>query len=303
MKTIDYLNTLLCNNVKCWGNTDKALEMLTETYGIKVSVYEDCLYVLNYSQIDSPKNHKITNECRSLVVCVTYVGDNNFPEFELVSRAFDRFYNYGEIPFPHKIDKLEAHEKMDGSLVTLWYDDTCMGEWAYRTRSMIMPENEINNWDRTWKDLIEKSLGTNYPDNLNKEFSYIFEVTSQENRVVVRYPENKPATLLAIRHIRSGEYVNVDSVDYQAEFNGWDRPKRYKFDTAEEAQEAALALPNLEEGYVMYRGGKAIGKMKNPAYVAAHHLRGEGLNPKRLLQLVWVRLMSTCQCSLKMTRC
>lgn len=286
-KTVNYLNTLLGTHLTSQDNPLKALEILTDTYGIKVSNFEDSLFVLNYDQINSKqKTNAIVKECRSLVVGLTFVGDRNIPEFELVSRSMDRFFNHGEVPFPHKIDKLEAHEKMDGSLVTLWFDDWCTGDWAYRTRSMIMPELEINNWSRTWKDLIEFSLGTKYPEYLNEEFSYILEVTGQENRVVVRYPDNKLATLLAVRNNVTGTYLPASIVGTIANIVGWDRPRCYKFKTIEEVEKAALALPNLEEGYVMYKDGTPIGKCKNPAYVAAHHLRGEGLNPKRCLQLV-----------------
>lgn len=282
-KTTQWLNRQLANSTP-----EQALAKLTEEFGIKVSSYEDSLFVLNYDQIKSPKTHSITKECRSLVVYVTFVGDINYPEFEVVSRSFDRFYNAGEVAFPHKIEKMTAHEKMDGSLVTVWFDDSLDGEWKYRTRSMIMPENEINAWDRTWKDLIETSLGWDEPyrlASLQKDMDYIFEVTGEENRVVVRYPEDRKATLLAMRD-KSGKYMPDTHVDYAAKLRGWLRPRRYEFDSLEHIQEAAANLPNLEEGYVMYYKGKPIGKIKNPAYVAAHHLRGEGLNPKRCLDLV-----------------
>lgn len=279
-KTTQWLNRQLVNSTP-----EQALAKLTEEFGIKVSSYEDSLFVLNYDQIKSPKTHSITKECRSLVVYVTFVGDINYPEFEVVSRSFDRFYNAGEVAFPHKIEKMTAHEKMDGSLVTVWYDDSVTGEWLYRTRSMIMPENEINAWNRTWKDLIETSLGWDTMCYLDREWDFIFEVTGEENRVVVRYPEDRKATLLAIRK-KDGSYLSDTVCDSVAKDNGWERPRRYEFDSLEHIQEAAANLPNLEEGYVMYYKGKPIGKIKNPAYVAAHHLRGEGLNPKRCLDLV-----------------
>jgi hypothetical protein len=214
-----------------------------------------------------------------------HTEDYNTPEFELVSRSMDRFFNHGEVPLPDQISDLSAHEKMDGSLVTLWYHNG----WKYRTRSMIMPDNQINAWDRTWKDLIEESLGWEpggFKYYLDKDDDYIFEVTGEENRVVVRYDNNKPATLLAIRNRVTGMYCNELYVDGIAKACGWDRPRRYTFTSFEEVASAAAALPNLEEGYVMYKGGVPVVKCKNPAYVAAHHLRGEGLNPKRCLQLV-----------------
>jgi len=271
LKVLQYLNNAQYRHDLSPSAT---LDFLKEELGIKYSYNEDYdLYVLNYDQINSPKDHKIVKECRSLVLEYT-------DEFKVVSRAFDRFFNYGEKKPPFKFDKLEAHEKMDGSLVTLFHHK---GQWLYRTKSMIMPELEINGWDRTWADLIQLSLG-----NILKVVpgeDYIFEVTGQENRVVVRYPEGRKATLLAIRK-EDGTYLPNDCVDILAKVNGWNRPRRYKFETIEDCNNAAAALPDLEEGYVMYRNGVPVCKVKNPAYVAAHHLRGEGLNPKRCLQLV-----------------
>lgn len=280
-KTTTYLNSLLENG--CF-TVDSAFERLSKDYGIKITNYNNCLYVLNYDQINSPKTNDIVKECRSLVLGVDFIGDLNEPEFYVDSYSFDRFFNAGEVKFPHKINKMTAHEKMDGSIVTLWYDDKYEGKWIYRTRSMIMPESNINGWDRTWKDLIESSIG-NY-ENVSEHFSYIFEVTGEENRVVVRYEKDKPATLLAVRSNITGKYLLDEEVDIIAEYNGWDRPRRFKFETLADVAEAASELPNLEEGYVMYYKGCPIGKVKNPAYVAAHHLRGEGLNPKRCLDLV-----------------
>lgn len=279
MKVVNYLNTLLNTKIP-----EDALNQLSETYGIKCTNYKDSLFVLNYDQIKSPKEHAFTEECRSLVIGIK---DGSFVA---LSRAFDRFFNYGEKKVPVKFDTLIAHEKMDGSLVTLWYDSHYTNSWLYRTKSMIMPELPINGWDKTWKELIEASLDycqDRFTDKLlPDDCSFIFEVTGQENRVVVRYPENRPATLLAIRSNNTGRYWSDEDVDKAALIMGWLRPRQYSFTTISECLEAAKELPNLEEGYVMYHNGKPVQKIKNPAYVAAHHLRGEGLNPKRCLQLV-----------------
>ena len=49
-------------------NSGKTLEDLNIEFGIKVSsneLFKD-IFVLNYDQINSPKNHGIVKECRSL---------------------------------------------------------------------------------------------------------------------------------------------------------------------------------------------------------------------------------------------
>lgn len=271
MQVIKYLN-------------EKSLAFLITEFSLSVNEWQDkegqILYVLNYDQIESPKNHPITNECRSLVV--TY-QDN---EWIIVSRSFDRFFNYGETQEQHDITKMTAYEKVDGSVVSLF---NWKGDWLYRTRSMIMPTSSVNGWETTWKDLIEPALfDKGFKDYLhNPAMTYIFEVVGRENRVVTRYEESA-AYLLAVRVNQTGYYTNTNFWD--PELRGWKLPKDYTFETFTDCVTAAKELRDLNEGFVLYDNfGTPKIKVKNPAYVAAHHLRGEGLNPKRIMQLILMK--------------
>lgn len=268
METIKYLN-------------ENSLSLLISEFSICVNEWrdKDCqiLYVLNYDQIESVKNHPITNECRSLVVT------KQNEEWIVVSRSFDRFFNYGEISEEHDISKMVAYEKLDGSIVSLFY---WKGEWLYRTRSMIMPTSSVNGWETTWKDLIEPVLlGKGFKDYLhNQAMTYIFEVVGRENRVVTKYDEPS-AYLLAVRVNQTGHYINPSF--WYPELRGWKLPKMFTFQTFSDCVKAAKELRDLNEGFVLYDDfGTPKIKVKNPAYVAAHHLRGEGLNPKRIMQLI-----------------
>ncbi len=81
---------------------------LQSNYNIKVKKYkEEGLIVLNYDQVFSPKNI-LTDECRGLILDLNY---------NLVSRAFDRFYNYGERNQDSLKSKFQVYEKIDGSLI------------------------------------------------------------------------------------------------------------------------------------------------------------------------------------------
>lgn len=264
---------------------DIALDALHAEYGIKYNIWEDKLVVLNYSQIDSPKFHPITIECRSLVL--------DLKTFEVVSRSFDRFFNHGEDErLKGKLDMamMTVDEKVDGSLIGLFY---YAGVWLYRTKSMIMPDTVINNNVEgiTWKDRIEEALPeVHNAGNLNKGTTYILELTCRENRVVTKYPcETGLLTLLAMRNNESGRYNQSKKTLNEVCVNfGFRSPRTYSFRTFEECAIAAKELRNLEEGYVLYdHCGVPCVKLKNPAYVAAHHLRGEGcLTEKRILDLV-----------------
>ena len=261
MKTVEYLN-------------EHGMDSLKEELAIKVTEYSETnLYVLNYDQINSPKLHEVVRECRSLVVeCVDGV-------WSVVSRSFDRFFNHGEVTSEHHpLHQYTAYEKLDGSLLSVFFHNN---QWMYRTRSMIMPTTLVNGFGSTWKEFIEDALGwETLQGQLNPNNTYIFEVVGADNRVVVRYSE-RASYLLAIRNNSTGEYQKV------VELDGIKQPRKFSFNSVEDCLESVKALPNLEEGYVMYDNkGVPQVKVKSPAYVAAHRLRGEGLTHKRVIELV-----------------
>lgn len=297
MKVLEKLNTYLkasfvvynSGNIKM--NIETALADLKSIYGIKSKVYfKEGIVVLNYDQIECPKGkgNSVVRECRSLVL---YLPTIESPEFTVCSRSFDRFFNVGEVQCDIReadIVSCEAHEKMDGSLVTLYYVEGI--GWSWRTKSQAFSEAQINDMGLTFKDLIDQAASAKLKDALSiggllVDHSYIFEVTSQLNRVVVKY-EKPQLTLLAVRANETGRHLLSNTVDFFSRILEVNRPKRFTFDTLEALSDAVKGLPNLEEGYVMYKDNKPVAKCKNPAYVAAHHMKGEGLNPKRICQLV-----------------
>lgn len=286
MKTIEWLNAQD-------GTPVEVLESLRELKGIKYSCNPDYpkLYVLNYCQINSPKYDAMVRECRSLVV--EFDG-----EWRVVSRSFDRFYNYGEKGGEVDVTECVAYDKLDGSLICVfWYNN----EWLYRTRKMIMPKVHINDdiLNPTWDVVIEEALGETwmedaetYKDNLedpDRYYTFIFEVTSPYNQMVVKYEECK-AHLLAIRSNTGGQYVRSQKFFKEAARRwGWVLPNRYTFETYEDCAVGAEELPNLEEGYVLYMYGVPVSKVKNPAYVAAHRLRGEcSPTPRMVMDMILI---------------
>lgn len=283
MFVIEYLNK--------HSGTVEALEKLKDELGIKYSINENYpeLVVLNYCQIDSPKHHPITLECRSLVLEMP-IYSHAAPagcckDWTVVSSGFDRFFNLQEVDCGYNMMELHSYDKMDGSLCCLF---NYRGEWLYRTRSMIMPTESIFGHDYSWGWFIEACLGWSMDSlKLDTDYTYIFEVCGPENRVVTRYTERK-AYLLAARHSTLRHYMAGHKVDQVAREHDWPRPTRHTFESVAEIKAAALALRDLEEGYVMYnRHEEPVVKCKNPAYVAAHHLRGEGpKTPKQIINLI-----------------
>ena len=269
---------------------EEALGQLKGRLGIKNKLYDDRV-VLNYCQIDSPKTDSIVRECRGLIL--------SFPEFEVMARGYDRFYNYGEAPeFTNLVDfsRSVIYEKADGSYISVYHDNT---QWQVATRGTAFAETE-NYSGRTFRELVDEAFECDVNEvftkaGIKERFTFIFELTGPENRVVTRYKKPK-MILTGIRDKISGEFANIGeySIDviplavlYNNGYINMRFAKTFDISTPEAALEAAKKLENLEEGFVAYDPvTQERVKIKSPTYVAVHHIRGEGLTPKRCAHLV-----------------
>lgn len=263
---------------------------LTEEFAISVKQYDDLL-VLNYNQIESPKTHPLVVECRSLILDA---------DLNIASRSFDRFFNYGEaLNVVTDIDftKAECFEKVDGSLIKIYHHK---GRWNIATKGTAYGDSECMGHGITFQELVWKAVGVNNDVDFqakikdcifDEDVTYIFEVTSFENRVVKRY-EGYKLHFLAARVNKSGKYVSEKEArwfkDVVSRVDFIHYPESYKFDSVDECIHTARSLKNLDEGYVVYVDGVPVSKIKSPAYLAVHAIRGEGLTPKRIMQLVLV---------------
>jgi hypothetical protein len=264
------------------GSTELALAELTKDYAIKVKLYEEGLVVLNYDQINSPKSHPITMECRGLIL-----GH----DFNVVSRSMDRFFNLGEVPESQThidMTKATCFEKIDGSLIRIYFWDD---EWHIATRGMAFAESAMNGFDVTFRELVLKALALSNEEFqfecshiLNMGVTYICEITSVENRCVKAYT-GYTLHYLAARDNSTYEYLDAKE---EAILLGMSLPKQYSFDSFEDCVEMTKTLKNLDEGYVIYFNGIPAAKVKSPAYIFAHRLRGDTSIPSRknLLNLV-----------------
>jgi hypothetical protein len=281
MKTIEYLK-------------EHGLARLKEELFIKVKEYDEGLIVLNYDQIYSPKAHPVVIECRGLILD---------KEFNVVSRAFDRFFNYGEQPETQAHidwDKAVLYEKVDGSLIRIY---CWKGVWYIATRGTAFAESEVNGFDISFKDLVFKALNLHdtlashtdevyaskedhfqYGCNecLLPDTTYICEITSMENRVVKRY-DDYTLHYLAARSNTTFEYV--DASRPMAEL-GATPIKQFSFNNWGHCNQTVNELKNLDEGFCLYQDGIPVCKIKSPLYVKVHLIKGEGLNPKRIAELV-----------------
>ena len=203
-------------------------------------------------------------ECRGLIVKETEKG------YEIVCRPFKKWFNYQE-PLADDIDWSSARvqEKVDGSLVKLWHDDG----WHWSTMGTIDANDaEISNMaNLTFKDVIKKA--DNYKDidfdKLDKSLTYLFELVSPYNQIVIKY--DKPHLYHLGTRSRTGEEFDLDI--------GIEKPREYALQSLEDCINAAEALNEnavTKEGYVVVDKNWNRIKIKSPKYILYHRIWNNG---------------------------
>lgn len=247
---------------------------LAEKFAIKTRRHEKHanLVQFKYDQINSPLREALVQECRGVIL-------DEAENWNVVARAFDKFFNHGD-PLAATIDWSTARvqEKVDGSLCVLYHFNS---EWHVATTGTPDASGDVNGCGILFRDLFWrtfKAMGLALPDgHTNKAF--LFELTSPWNRVVVRHADER-LVLLGIRR-RDGKWYDPE---------GWGYPavKSYPLGSFEEILASFQGIdPLSQEGYVVVDGSFNRVKCKHPGYVALHHMKGDGLvSPRRVLEIL-----------------
>lgn len=273
------------------GSTMSAWETLTNEFGIKVKHYpEHGITICDYDQINSPKMHPIVIECRSLIL--------NTHTFGLVSKKFNRFFNYGECPEYYSDFNWETAlvtNKYDGSLIGVYCHN---GIWYISTRGMAFAEgnNSINTG--TFCGDVMRAFGfksndefQNFMNNFHEEHTLVFEYCSPMNRIVTPYSEE--FMVLTGVNIGGVETDYNDMVGVVKWFQNGGYNVRLMETYPMPSNHSALVtlvdkIGDLQEGYVVWdeKTGKRC-KFKAKLYVTAHSMRGNDPLPskKNLLNL------------------
>lgn len=250
-----------------------------ESLHIKIQKYGE-LFSLNYCQIYSPRFHEIADKCRGLIVD---------KDLNIISRSFDRFYNYGESGENFSLpSNFKIMEKIDGSLIKIyWYNN----QWNISTRSNPFGNNYVGDYKFTYAELVKSTLGVSLNKKISQfskkiEYTHIFELVSPYNKVVTNYGKQPKLFYLVSRNNISGEYFDF-SLSVKNNFPLICFPQIYNFKSLDDVLEKSKNLSNLQEGFVIYNNSlQPILKIKSPKYVIAHKLRGNGLNLKDAIKLV-----------------
>lgn len=250
---------------------------LREQFGIKTCYHPTLpLVILNYSQINSPKNHLITRECRALIL--------NYEDWSLVSRSFPRFFNWGEMQEERPLfnwNDCTVTEKVDGSLVQFFYFDH---EWHVATRGSFANEPMLNEHqatyfnlpkDFTWKDAVLEALHMRHLHQLegylDPSITYVCELCSPWNKVV----QNHTSPHLYLLAKFSGETEIKCGQAYEDQKLFW-MPDTYQITDAQSIIDFVNNHPESTfEGCVAKDNANRRWKFKNARYLSLHRMKGQ----------------------------
>ncbi|MHA2280017.1 MAG: RNA ligase [Promethearchaeota archaeon] len=255
---------------------EHGLEQLEHKYFIKVKRHSEFnnLVLLKYNQLESPLGVKMVQQCRGIIL-------DEANNWRVISYPYDKFFNYGE---GHAADinweNARVYEKLDGSLMTLYYYD--LG-WHVATSGTPDASGDVLNTGTSFGDLFWKvwnELGYELPTDEN--VCYMFEMMTMFNRVVVRHPENRIA-LHGAR--RLSDFRELNPI-VEAHNHGWEVAKIFPLGSWDEIVEAAKTLEPMEsEGYVVADTSYNRVKVKSPQYVAIAHIK-DTFSTRRILEIV-----------------
>lgn len=266
MNTNSYLCRFLAEHPEQWET------LLWKDYRIKIK-RENSYAIFNYGY-DCDFADPIVQEARGIIL--------DTEKREVVCWPFRKFGNHNE-SYADPIDWTTARvqEKVDGSIVKLWFDERKPG-WQFSTNATLRAENApVGEFSLiSFYDLIcrAENFGDIPFENLNRDATYIFELVSPNTRVVVPY-ETTMLYHIGTRHNLTGREMDVDI--------GIRRPEMYPIHSLGECLETAIRLNQrdseeiMAEGFVVVDGNWNRVKVKSPDYIAKHHLMQMKSIPKR----------------------
>lgn len=256
-----------------------ALESIAEEFALRVKYGEYDRCTVNYSMTDTERND-VTDECRGLIL---RCPDKLDAEPSVIAGSFKRFYNYGEERAASiDWDTAQIQEKLDGSLVTLYFDEADQ-LWHVATRgtpdesvSAELPQLEGSTFaERVWALLhgVFSRRPSYDPTSLWNRMAFIFEYVGPFNRNVTYYPKEGLILLtITTRLINGTGFYEWSSykVDALAQQLGFRRPKVFPFRedrSLDYVISLCKTLEDTDEGFVVLDRDKRRVKVKNESYL------------------------------------
>lgn len=243
-------------------------------FKLKSRDYENKV-LIKYDQIESSMGEAIVQECRGLIL--------EKGTWNIMSLSFFKFFN-AEEGHAAKVDWNTAKvlTKEDGSMIQVYWDWN-KEEWFAATTGTAEGEGEVNNkLGTTFNELFWKTVNNKYSFNdclLDKDHVYVFELMTPYNIVVTPHGESK-VSLLTVRNRKTLKEVSWKELEMIAISIGVPLVKAFDMNVNNVGaiKRTFEGMPFTEEGYVVVDADFNRIKIKNPAYVSAHHLKGKMAN-------------------------
>lgn len=241
------------------------------------------LVLLKYHQTESPFAEQLVRECRGIVL-------DEADNWEVVSRAFDKFFNHGE---GHAADidwsTARVQEKLDGSLTCVF---AYKGAWHVATSGTPDAAGDVNGVgtfaEYFWKTFDEYGNPFVMPAPYIEPVDgtcFFFELMGPANRVVVVH--DRPHLALLGGRLSWDQEMTIDMASAFLRATGCSVPtvRSFPLQSFEEVAKTFETMsPLSQEGYVVVDAAFRRVKVKHPGYVALHHMKG-GMTKKAFVQV------------------
>ena len=250
-------------------------ELLSNPPFIITVKWDEPYFLLKYNQIESDFSNPLVRECRGSI----FKYENG--EYSCVCMPFYKFGNYGESYVkPLDWDSTFVLEKVDGSIVKLWFDD----EWHWSTNNVIDARKAVinnANFDSFFGLIKEAVKGDfSFLSLLDKNNCYMFELASPFNKVVVPYHDTS-LYLIGVRNMVTMNEYGFEYLDnlYQEKLKyfNFKIPNRYNFTNLNDCIDATKKMGSDEEGFVAVDRNFNRVKIKSLCWLEAAKLKNNGV--------------------------
>jgi len=287
MLLTEYLNKNF-SPTNLWSQ-EVLIERFMSNFGVNVKIEGD-LFLFKYDMIAANWQKDLTRECRGVIIRKGVSG------WTVASRPFDKFFNqheghsgiHDDKTFNSMCSEYEFNEKADGTCIQMWFD-THKNIWRASTLGTITTGSVGDIPGLTFDQLFWNTMENNGFDqekltNDDRGYTFIFELCCAENRILTKYPKNK-VYLLAARKTATGMYISFE--EFADKFCVV-KPTVYRFvdlginnleqarDWVENESKNTELYGEYPEGFVIYKNGIPVAKMKNRDYIDKHHAIGAG---------------------------
>lgn len=260
---------------------------------------------LNYDMIEAHDSNKIAQQCRGLILakadnCV-FSGDQEVVgETYIVARPFDRFFNLGQAEAANiDWDSAKFLNKEDGTLI-ICYFDAFQRRWHVATRAVPEANLPIDGYDNmTFRKLFDKALSdcTGYLSldkfaerNLDTSVTYMFELCTPQNQIVVKYDKYE-IILLGARGTMTGQEIALDDPFFNPVFAAGIKvvPEYSLSSTSDMIDFVTQRNPTEFEGIVACDSRFRRVKVKNAGYMALSRVKDSATkSPRGLMQMILI---------------